>query len=173
VKEYISELTSEFNYQSVFISYSFVDSHFARRLNEALHAIGVTTFLWEKDAPGGKPLAKIMTENIKRYDRILFIASKNSIKSQACQFELSEGRKKQAEVWKSIFFPIHIDNYLFEVQKEDIRPRSTGEELWENIQELKTTNSLDFSQFNKKKINNDKFRESVKQLVKDLKKDKK
>lgn len=170
VKDYIAELTTEVHYQSVFISYSFKDSAFARKLNQTLHSNGVATFLWEKDAPGGRRLTQIMAENIKKYDRILYIASRNSLRSTACQYELSEGRKKQEEDWKTIFFPIHIDNYLFEVRKDDIRPVKSQDEIWENIEEIKGVNSLDFTEFNKVKINTRKFNESVKKLVAELRK---
>lgn len=104
IKEYIYELTSEVKYQSVFISYSFKNREFAAKLNHELRSNGVSTFLWEKDAPGGKPLKKIMSENIQKYDRLLFIASTDSLKSKACQFELSEARRKTDEMWETIFF---------------------------------------------------------------------
>src|SRR6266498_3246329 len=94
IKSIASGVTSEINFRNVFISYSFKDNPFARLLNDQLSENGVKTFLWEKDAPGGEYLADIMEENIKKHDRILFIASQNSIKSKACQFEISEARKK-------------------------------------------------------------------------------
>jgi hypothetical protein len=78
-----------------------------------------------------------MSGNIKKHDKILFIASANSIKSKACQYELSEGRKKQGSSWETVFFPIHIDDFLFTVKKSQIRPTSMTEEYWENIKELK------------------------------------
>ncbi|RWY52328.1 toll/interleukin-1 receptor domain-containing protein [Mucilaginibacter gilvus] len=157
-------------FDKVFISYSFKDKVFARKLNEGLRLRGVSTFLWENDAPGGKPLKKIMSENIQRYDTLLFIASENSIKSVACQYELTEGRKKQDVLWKTIYFPIHIDDFLFNVQKDDIRPRLMQEEFWMNIEEPKAINSTDFTSFNCTDIDEKLFQESINKLVKDLKK---
>lgn len=170
IKEYILGLTTKIEFQSVFISYSFKDKTFAKRLNDALKSKGILTFLWEKDAPGGKGLKKIMKENIRKHDRILFIASENSIKSKACQFELSEGRKKQDELWSEVFFPIHIDEFIFKVDKEEIRPLSLQNEYWDNICALKDINSLDFSAFNRTDFNQEKFDEIILSLVKELKK---
>lgn len=168
IKEYIFGLTNDVKLQSVFISYSFKNKDFAKRLNNSLMSKGVITFLWEKDAPGGKGLKTIMKENVSKFDRVLFIASKDSLRSQACQFELTEGRKKQEKLWQDIYFPIHIDNYLFELQKEDIRPLNLQEEYWNNIQELKNLNSVDFSSFIEN-YNEDEYDEMIFNLVRDLK----
>ena len=73
IKEYIFGLTQKLEFQTVFISYSFNDKDFAKRINDKLLGKGIITFLWEKDAPGGKGLKKIMKENIKKFDRILFL----------------------------------------------------------------------------------------------------
>ena len=109
-----------------------------------------------------------MTENIDKYDRLLFISSTSSIKSNACQFELSNGRIKQDKFWKTILFPIHIDDFLFKVEKEDIRPREKQEEYWKNIQELRDINSLDFSEFNNATFEKTKFENKVKKIINEL-----
>jgi hypothetical protein len=170
IKEYISELTSEVKYQSIFISYCFKDREFAARLNHELRSGGVSTFLWEKDAPGGKPLKKIMKDGIQKHDRLLFIASSNSLKSKACQFELTEARKKTEELWESVLFPIHIDTFLFDVEKEQIRPIESQDEIWKNISELREINSIDFSNFVGTKVDSDEFKNSVRNLIKELRK---
>ena len=169
IKKTINKITSEIDFKTVFISYSFKDKEFANILNRELRKRGVRTFIWEKDAPGGKFLDDIMTSNIQNHEKILFIASQNSLKSTACQFELSEGRKKQETTWESIFFPIHIDNYLFEIKKNQIRPLSKSEEYWENIQEIKRINSMDFSDFRSCKGDAEKFIVAVNGIVEELK----
>jgi hypothetical protein len=129
------------------------------------------TFLWEYDSPGGKSLKNIMSSNIKNKDRVLFIASENSIKSKACQFELSKGREKQEITWNDVFFPIHIDNFLFDLEKEKIRPIESQGEYWKNIQELRKLNSLDFSNFTDAKIIDEhKFEKLIYRLIKGLRK---
>ncbi|MCM4160883.1 TIR domain-containing protein [Antarcticibacterium flavum] len=171
IKEYLIDLTTEIQFQSIFISYSFADKKFAKSINETLQRRGIMTFLWELDSPGGKPLKDIMVDNIKEKDRILFIASKDSIKSRACQFELTQGRKKQEMSWEDVLFPIHIDNYLFETTKERIRPIEVQEEYWQNIEELKRLNSLDFSEFiNSKNREERSFEKLIHRLIKGLRK---
>jgi uncharacterized protein YjbI with pentapeptide repeats len=171
IKEYLVELTSELNLQSIFISYSFKDSAFAKGINSILKEKGVLTFLWEDNSEGGKRLNNIMESNINSKDRILFIASENSIKSEACQFELSQGQIKQDITWKEVLFPIHIDNFLFEVTKEQIRPQEKRDEYWKNINELKKINSLNFSPYKKEENRKgEEFENLIFRLLKGLKK---
>lgn len=143
----VKKMLKEKIMSSVFISYSLKDSDIARNINEFLKSKDVTTFLWENDARGGKTLKDIMKSNIDSKDRLLFIASENSLKSEACHFELTQGRKKQDKLWKTILFPIHLDDFLFRIEYDEIRPRAKRDEFWENIQELRDINSLDFSKF--------------------------
>ena len=171
IKEYLVELTSELNLQSIFISYSFKDRVFAKEINSILREKGVLTFLWEENSEGGKRLNNIMESNINSKDRILFIASENSIKSESCQFELSQGQIKQDITWKDVLFPIHIDDFLFNVTKEQIRPPEKRDEYWKNITELKEINSLNFSAFLKKENQKgEEFENLIFRLLKGLKK---
>lgn len=145
IKDFLVGVTSKIQYQSIFISYSFSDKHIAKRINDDLFKRGILTFIWEKDAPAGKPLEKIMSIGVKEKDRVLFISSKNSLRSKSCQYELTIGREKQEQIWDDVLFPIHIDSYLFEITKDKIRPIEMQNEYWRNIEELKRVNSLDFS----------------------------
>ena len=171
IKDYLIDLTSKIDFQSIFISYSFEDKVFANTINNFLTKRGILTFLWENDSPAGKSLNSIMTSNIREKDRVLFIASKDSIKSKACQFELTSGRQKQEITWENVLFPIHIDNFLFEIEKTQIRPIEKQNEYWKNIEELKKLNSLDFSNFvNTEKIDEHKFEKLIYRLIKGLRK---
>ncbi|EHQ24600.1 toll/interleukin-1 receptor domain-containing protein [Mucilaginibacter paludis] len=162
VKEKVKDISSEIHFKKIFISYSFKDKAFATILNGVLNKNGVKTFLWENDAPGGQYLEDIMRKNVHEHETILFIASESSLRSKACQFELSEGRRKQEETWSNVFFPIHIDHYLFEVLENQIRPIDKAKEYWENILELKRTNSKDFSAYaNVDATNMEKFERAV------------
>ena len=155
---------------SVFISYSLKDANIANEINEYLKNNNVSTFLWEKNALGGKPVKSIMKANMDSNDRLLFIASENSLKSEACHFELTQGRLKQDKLWKTILFPIHVDSFLFEIDYDIIRPRFKKDEYWENIQELRDINSLDFTEFKsgitRKKT---KFKNKMNHLLQSLK----
>jgi uncharacterized protein YjbI with pentapeptide repeats len=173
IKDYLIGLTSKIQFQSIFISYSFSDKKFASIINSELMKRGILTFLWEKDAPGGKQLKDIMKEGVNKKDRVLFIASQHSLKSTACHFELTQGRKKQEKTWEDVLFPIHIDNYLFEIAKDKIRPKEVQEEYWQNIEELRSLNSIDFSEFqNVDTKQNIEFDKVLFKLIKGLRKEK-
>jgi hypothetical protein len=86
-----------------------------------------------------------MFENVNKFDRVMFISSENSLKSEACQYELTKAREKQDKTWKTILFPVHIDDFLFNIRKENIRPINKREEYWLNICELREIHSFDFS----------------------------
>ncbi len=170
IKKITQNITSEISFKSLFISYSFKDKQFAHLLNNELTNIGIKTFLWEKDAPGGHRLEEIMMININKHDKILFISSEHSIRSKACQFELTEARKKQEESWAiDIFYVVHLDNYLFGIKKNMIRPISKAEEYWENIEELRRVNSVDFSRFVSQTFDPSEFDRAVKSIVVELK----
>jgi hypothetical protein len=121
--------------------------------------------MWQKDAPGGKPLEEIMTAGITAHDKLLFIASENSIKSKACQYELTTARMKQEASWENVFFPIAIDDYLFRVKKSQIRPIDLANEYWENIEEIKRINALDFSAFNNKDSKAIEFQKAFDKII--------
>jgi uncharacterized protein YjbI with pentapeptide repeats len=171
IKDLASRIVSKIQLSTVFISYSTKDRVFAKRLEAALRKEGVTTYLWEKDAKmeGGRKLKQIMDTHINNFEKLLFIASEYSLKSDACHFELSRGRTKQEKDWSDILIPIHIDNFLFLVEEYQI-PREKRGEFWKNILELRERNSLDFSAFNSSKLNKMKFSLAIFELTRALKK---
>ncbi|MDQ2719942.1 MAG: toll/interleukin-1 receptor domain-containing protein [Bacteroidota bacterium] len=170
IRKIVQNITSEISFKSLFISYSFKDKQFANSLNNELTNIGIKTFLWEKDAPGGHRLEEIMMINVNKHDKILFISSEHSIRSKACQFELTEARKKQEASWATdIFYLVHLDNYLFGIKKNMIRPISKVEEYWENIEELRRVNSVDFSRFISGYYDPSEFTKAVESIVVELK----
>lgn len=169
LKEIISSMTTPKTFSTVFISYSFKDTLLAKKITHSLNKKSIRTFLWEKDAPGGKPLEEIMITGITVHDKLLFIASEHSIKSKACQYELTTARKKQEASWENVFFPITIDDYLFKVKKSQIRPIEFANEYWENIEEIKRINALDFSIFNNVVYSEKDFEISFEKIVDGLK----
>jgi hypothetical protein len=92
------------------------------------------------------------------------------LKSKACQFELYEGRKKQKATWENIFSPIHIDDFLFLVKKNQIRPIHKADEFWENIEELRRRiNSKDFSEYNIPNPAFSRLAEEIENIVQEFK----
>ncbi|MBA3283934.1 MAG: toll/interleukin-1 receptor domain-containing protein, partial [Nitrosopumilus sp.] len=150
--------------KSVFISYSFKDEIFAKKLHDSFIKRGVKVFLFQKDDPNG-PLKDIMKDGVNKHDVLLFIASKDSIKSSACHVEITEGRKKHERTWsQQILLPIRIDNYVLDVRYDDIPEIENKDEMWANIGELKKMNIRNFSQFNDDKVTRD-YENSVDTLV--------
>lgn len=168
VQATLKTITTKMKFQSVFISFSFKDKLFAQALYDGLTARGVPVFYWEHDAPGGRTLRDIMSTNVQRFERLVFIASEYSLKSKPCQFEISEARKKQEATWDDILYPIHIDDYLFEVTKDRIRPIHMADEYWENIEELKRVNSRDLTFYRDGVGDKELFDQQLDKIVADL-----
>ena len=80
---------------SLFISYSFKDKASVSKIHTYLKSKNVTCFLWEKDAPGGKFLKQIMSTEIKKHERIVFVSSANSLKSEACHMNLRKADRNK------------------------------------------------------------------------------
>ena len=154
------------DYYSVFISYSFKDKESVSKIHNYLKLKNVTCFLWEKDAPGGKFLRQIMSTEIKKHEKIIFISSSNSLKSEACQYELTQGRQKQNLDWSEVFVPIYIDNYLFEVEEFQIKPTDKASEYWKNINELKNINCINGTKMNTTTQRNRLFSEILESITK-------
>ena len=77
----------------VFISYSRVDSDFARRLNEALQLQGKTTWFDQESIPSGTDYQQEIELGIESSDNFLFIISPQSIKSPYCADEVAYAQK--------------------------------------------------------------------------------
>jgi hypothetical protein len=130
---------------TIFISYSFKDTEFVTVLADKLIIRGIKLFVFQYDDPLGK-LEEIMSEKVQENDKVLFVASENSIKSTACQYELSQCINKYKKTWTNLLIPIRLDDYIFKVNKHDI-PDEYGERYWENIGFIKRNNVKDFSLF--------------------------
>ncbi len=150
-------------YKSVFISYSNEDIVFARHLRNFLVARGVDVFFFELDSQPTL-LKELMQKEIYKRDIFLFIASKNSLMSEPCQFELSNCQEKQNKDWsKDLLVTLKIDDYIFEINKHNI-PQKNRDEFWSNIQFIKDRRMLDYKQFmiNFNRVN---FQEKIIELI--------
>ena len=79
-------------------------------------------------------------------------------------------RKKQDNFWKTIFIPIHIDDFLFTIEKDTIRPKENREEYWKNIEDIREINSVDFIQYNKTDYDQNKSETQIEKLISTIKK---
>lgn len=74
--------------QEVFISYSRVDSDFARRLNDALQQQGKTTWFDQESIASGADFQQEIERGIENSANFLFIISPSSVKSPYCANEV-------------------------------------------------------------------------------------
>ena len=151
------------NYRSVFISYSTKDDAFATQVHDALSAFGVETFKFDVDAAEGDVLTAIMQGGIRSRDRLLFIASKRSIISDYCQYELTQIREKQEAMWDRMLITVRIDKFLLELNEIDI-PVSKRDTVLPNIHMLKEHYLTDWSPYLDGE-NREGFQEAIKDMI--------
>lgn len=100
--------------QSTFLSYGSPDEFFARRLYEALHRNGVTTFFFPEHAVPGKKLGRMMRQGVNDYDRIVLVCSKDSLDRKPVLAELEHSlAREDREGGTALIIPMLLDDYLF------------------------------------------------------------
>ncbi|XXT17579.1 toll/interleukin-1 receptor domain-containing protein [Sorangium sp. So ce429] len=100
--------------QSTFISYGAPDESFARKLYEALHSNGVTTFFFPEHAEPGEKLHRTMRKGVNEHDRVILICSRNSLDRKGVLNELEEILTREArDGGASYLIPIRLDDYVF------------------------------------------------------------
>jgi hypothetical protein len=106
--------------RSTFISYGAPDEAFARKLYEALHKNGVTTFLFSEHAEPGERLHRMMRRGVNEHDRVLLICSKASLDRKGVLNELEETLAREArDGGETYLIPIRLDDYVFTGWKPD------------------------------------------------------
>jgi hypothetical protein len=99
---------------STFISYGTPDEPFARKLYEALHRNGVTTFFFPEHAVPGERLHRMMRKGVNDFDRTVLVCSKNSLDRKGVLNEIEESLAREArEGGVSYLIPIALDDYVF------------------------------------------------------------
>lgn len=110
---------------SCFISYSTKDEEFAARLHNDFQAAGIRCWKWDHDARTGRPIWGEIDQAIRRHDKVVLIASENSLRSPAVNREIERAiqeedrriKEKQAGKFDGevdVLFPVRVDNYLFD-----------------------------------------------------------
>lgn len=153
------------DFRSVFISFTEGDKEFASQISDCLKKRGVDTYYYHDDPRHGEK-REIEEKEINRRDRILFIASKNSLTSNECHQELSFGIQKKRNLisqgkitqeLRDIFIPIKLDNFVLKPDKE-LMETLEGEVhnpqiALDNIKFIQNTAIQDFANYRKKKVN--------------------
>lgn len=105
---------------SVFISFGGPDEAAATRLDGALRARGVKTFLFTHDAKPGQPLHRMMREGVNEHDWVLLLCSRNSLDRPGVLNEIEESlRRSSRGGGRNILVPIALDDYVFAQWKPD------------------------------------------------------
>lgn len=126
--------------RTVFLSYSETDKDFVLNLAICLEKRGVGTNYYHRDA-AGKKIRRFMRTTIEAVDRVIFIASRQSISSELCHEELSYARKKRT--LEQVLIPIRLDTTIFEVSKDSF-PLEYREEYWRNVETIRDVAFFNF-----------------------------
>jgi TIR domain-containing protein len=99
---------------SVFISFGGPDEKAATRLEIALKARGVKTFLFTHDAKAGQPLHRMMRDGVNEHDWVLLLCSRNSLNRPGVLNEIEESMRRSSRGGgRNILVPIALDDYVF------------------------------------------------------------
>lgn len=100
--------------RSTFISYGQPNEAFARKLYEALHRNGVTTFFFAEHAVPGQKLHDMMRDGVNKYDRVILICSKDSLGRSGVQNEIEQVLAREGRSGGETFLiPIRLDDFVF------------------------------------------------------------
>jgi len=121
---------------SAFISHSWANKPFARKLYEALIAKGVNVFFDEKKIKPGDKMYERISTGINCYDKTILVCSKDSLSSKWVDHEIELVLKKEMALAEergklfSLLIPIAIDDYIYQPTAEkywEIRNRFIGD----------------------------------------------
>jgi hypothetical protein len=98
--------------QSTFLSFGGPDEPFARKLYEALHRNGVTTFFFPAHAMGGEKIEQMMREGISGHDRVILVCSQASLDRPGLLFELEETLMREWRDRRSYLLPLRLDDHV-------------------------------------------------------------
>jgi hypothetical protein len=119
---------------SCFISFSFADEAFCKRLYDRLYLEGVQVWFAPHDMKAGQKIRDQVTGAIGTYDKLLLVLSEASIKSDWVAHELYTAFRRQKEKGQQVLFPIRLMTYeaLRQWQAFDA---DTGRDLGREVRE--------------------------------------
>jgi len=96
---------------STFISYSFRNSAFAKKLHDDLQQSGIRCWLAERSLNIGEPIDGTIAETIRSFDALVVVLSADAIKSSWVQAEVEYAVKKERETHTGLILPLTIDDH--------------------------------------------------------------
>jgi hypothetical protein len=95
---------------STFISYSFRDSAFAKKLHDDLQQSGIRCWLAGRSLEIGEPIDDTIAQMIRSFDALIVVLSIDAIKSAWVQAEVEYAVRKERDTHKSMILPLTIDD---------------------------------------------------------------
>lgn len=118
---YIPSLVAQpIEFYSCFISYSHADKSFARRLHDALQGRDIRCWLDEKHMLPGDDIYEQVDHGIRLWDKVLLVASKDSLNSGWVEREIDTAIEKEMKLRKKrgkqtlAIIPLNLDDQLFD-----------------------------------------------------------
>jgi hypothetical protein len=108
------------DFYSCFISYSWDDRRFARRLYEDLQTVGVRCWLDEKDLKIGQSLKTQIDRGIQVHDKVLLVLSQASVGSKWVNAEINHALHLEQARKQTILFPVRLDNAIMSTDSPEM-----------------------------------------------------
>jgi hypothetical protein len=103
-------------FHSCFISHSSKDFDLARRIYQDLTDRGVSCWFAPEDLQIGEKFRSRIDEEIRTYDKLLLVLSKNSVSSAWVEKEVETALEREAEQGRIMLFPVRIDDAVMKVK---------------------------------------------------------
>ena len=117
--DYLPSLLGDaLEFYSCFISYSTEDQRFADRLYADLQDNGVRSWFAPADMKIGDPIRKTIYEQIRVYEKLLLVFSKESAESAWVAEEVEAAFEEEERRKRLMLFPIRLDDTVMQTDKD-------------------------------------------------------
>jgi len=117
IRRYLPAIRKTQRYESCFISHSSKDSAFAKRLHTNLQNSGVRCWFAPEDLKVGARTRDEIDRSIARYDKLLLILSRHSIRSAWVEFEAEAALEREQREGQAILFPVRLDDAVMRLDR--------------------------------------------------------
>jgi uncharacterized protein YjbI with pentapeptide repeats len=126
----LDEIFGKTPYDSCFISYSSKDLQFARKLEASLLDRGIRCWFAPRSMRPGERIEPTLRTHIRSSDRLVVIASRDSLRSEWVRLEVREALAREGTEAGSVVIPIKVDDSVMTSRTElarELRKRSIGD----------------------------------------------